>query len=291
MQALKYVRAEDQLETAKEAGIEIDPTPLLGEWINTNWSTRGIVKAVIRLEGNDVHVRIIGASPSSTTDWGETRADALYSSNVQASDAMALSATYDFGFLETRLEANLSLGLLVIANLNTFHDDSGRSNYFSREFFYHSNPHAQPLPPGAPPVETLTSMRTEDVLERGALITPGSVDPTPFLGDWISTNKATRGIARLTISGDDDGLKIHGFGAGSPSPHDWGGTRGRVFADAVTSKNGLAFRAIYDFGFKETHLQAKVKKGVLVVANLNKFKDGSNRSNYFSREFFYRTPA
>ena len=95
----------------------------------------------------------------------------------------------------------------------------------------------------------------------------------------------------MKITADDDGLIIHAFGACAPPFCDWGEVRGRIFADAVTSKRGLAFSAVYDFGFKETYLQAKVKKGVLVVANLNRFKDGSPRSNYFSREFFYRTPA
>jgi len=93
------------------------------------------------------------------------------------------------------------------------------------------------------------------------------------------------------VTGNDDGLVIQGFGACAPPFSDWGEARGRIFAEGVTSKRGLAFSAVYDFGFKETYLQAKVKKGVLVVANLNMFKDGSARSNYFSREFFYRPPA
>ena len=288
MKALKYVRAEDQLETESEGSAEIDSTPLLGEWINTNTSTRGIVRAVISREGGDVVIRVLGASSPSHCDWGEARVDALYSTSVRSSDAMALTATYDFGFLETRLEGNLSLGLLVIANFNTFRDGSGRSNYFSREFFYHSKAQRQDSPRGVRRLESMRSMRAEDTPDFDGPVPPGSVDLTPFLGDWLSTNGHTRGIARLTIAGDDNGLNIHAFGACPPSLSDWSEARGRVFAEGVTSKRGLAFSAVYDFGFKETYLQAKVKKGVLVVANLNKFKDGSHRSNYFSREFFYR---
>lgn len=291
MEALKYVRAEDLLETEREAVAVVNVTPLLGEWINTNPATRGIVKAVIRRELDDVFVQILGAASPSPRNWGEARVEALYSSSVQALDAMALTATYDFGFLETRLEANLSLGLLVIANFNTFRDDSGRANYFSREFFYHAKAQPEPLPHGVTQPGVLTSMRDEDSPDPDGSVPPGSVDPTPFLGDWLSTNSATRGIARLKITADDDGLILHAFGAYPPSVLDWNAARGKVFADGVGSKRGLAFRAVYDFGFKETYLQAKVKKGVLVVANLNKFKDGSGRSNYFSREFFYRASA
>ena len=78
---------------------------------------------------------------------------------------------------------------------------------------------------------------------------------------------------------------MQAFGANAPALCEWGEVTGTVFSDDVASTTGLAFRAFYDFGFKETILQAKVKKGVLVVANFNRFKDGSRRANYFSREF------
>lgn len=291
MKNLKYVRAEDQLAPESETPKEIDTTPLLGKWVNTNSSTRGILEVVISREGDDLLIQVLGACSQSPCDWGVARADTVYSTSVRSSDPMALTATYDFGFLETRLEANLSLGLLVIANFNTFRDGSGRSNYFSREFFYHSKAQAEHSSHGVTRKGSISSMRAEDESDIDGPVPPGSVDPTPFLGDWLSTNSATRGIARLKVAGDDDGLIIHGFGACPPSLVDWSTARGKVFADGVTSKRGLAFNALYDFGFKETYLQAKVKKGVLVVANLNKFKDDSGRSNYFSREFFYRAPA
>ena len=291
MKTWEYVRADERLNADSGAAAEINVTPMLGEWINTNPATRGIVKVVIRRDGDDVYIRVLGASSPTPCDWGEAKVDALYATGVQSADPMALTATYDFGFLETRLEANLSLGLLVIANFNTFRDGSGRANYFSREFFYYSEGQGEPFPSGGARSGALRSMREEDVADFDGRVSPGSIDPTPFLGDWLSTNRATLGIARLTIAGDDDGLIIQGFGACPPSACDWGETRGSVFADAVSSGRGLAFSAAYDFRFKETYLQAKVKKGVLVVANLNKFKDGSGRSDYFSREFFYQTPA
>lgn len=140
-------------------------------------------------------------------------------------------------------------------------------------------------------MERMKSMRPEDQPEVAGPLSPGSVDPTPFLGVWLSTNSKTPGIAKLIITGDDDGLMVHAYGSLGSSLCDWGEVRGAVFADGVTSKRGLAFSALYDFGFKVISLQAKVKKGVLVVASFNRFKDNSGRSNYFSREFFYTAPA
>ena len=45
-------------------------------------------------------------------------------------------ARYDFGFADLTLAANEAKGLLIIAAFSTFRNGSGRSNYFTREFFY-----------------------------------------------------------------------------------------------------------------------------------------------------------
>jgi hypothetical protein len=50
----------------------------------------------------------------------------------------------------------------------------------------------------------------------------------------------------------------------------------------------LVFFAVYDFDFMRMFLAANMNKGLLIIASYNTFRDGSGRSNYFSREFFYR---
>jgi hypothetical protein len=42
--------------------------------------------------------------------------------------------------METHLQAKTEKGVLVVASFNRFKDQSGRSSYFSREFFYCANP-------------------------------------------------------------------------------------------------------------------------------------------------------
>lgn len=76
--------------------------------------------------------------------------------------------------------------------------------------------------------------------------------------------------------------------AGSPEPDDWGETAASLFAAETSSAEAMAFSAFYDFGFMETQLQAHVRQGVLIIAKFDRFKDNSGRSNYFSKEFFYR---
>jgi hypothetical protein len=138
-------------------------------------------------------------------------------------------------------------------------------------------------------MQSVKYVRDED--RPGAAVGPNahrSIDASPFVGTWVTTNSSTRGMVKLEITAVEDGLSVHAYGACHPEPCDWGTAKASLFADGIDSATGLAFSASYDFGFMETDLQAKIKKGVLVVAGFNRFKDDSGRSNYFSREFFYR---
>jgi len=138
MNAVNSVRADEQQEM--EAGvIAVDPLPLIGRWINTNTATPGIARVTVASRGDDLTIRISSANGPTPREWGDAPIDVVYANGVGSQTAMALVAAYDFGYLETRVEANLSLGLLVVATFNTFKDGSPRSNYFGREFFYRAD--------------------------------------------------------------------------------------------------------------------------------------------------------
>ena len=138
MDSFRYTREEDKVQAVGplESQAAIDVTQLLGTWVNTNTKSKGISRLVISRADDGVTVNVFGLCDGSSQAWGEIRADFIYSRRADSRDPMGFTAFYDFGFMETRLQANLSLGLLVVAGLNTFKDESGRSNYFSREFFH-----------------------------------------------------------------------------------------------------------------------------------------------------------
>lgn len=115
----------------------------------------------------------------------------------------------------------------------------------------------------------------------------GVVNPSPLTGTWFSTDKKTRGISKLILSADGGVLKVHAFGACEPADCDWGEVEGAAFSSGVGSAEAMAFMAVFDFGFMETHLAVYLKGGILVLDSFNTFKDGSGRSNYFSREFYH----
>lgn len=131
MGALQYMRLEEQAEAQGPVAAE----PLLGTWFNTNTATRGIAKTVLSVSDSGIVLRVFAAGIRQVVDWGETPA-CIFAADALATDAMAFSAFYDFDFMETRLQGHVRQGILIIAKFDRFKDDSGRSNYFSKEFFY-----------------------------------------------------------------------------------------------------------------------------------------------------------
>ena len=137
MAAMKFTRAEDKLigESGQAGGGPVDPSPLTGIWLNTDKRTGGITKLVLTQNDGGLMVRAFGACDPAPCDWGEVRGEA-FSSGVGSPEGMAFTVSYQFGFMETFLAVYFKGGILVLDSFNTFNDDSGRSNYFSREFFH-----------------------------------------------------------------------------------------------------------------------------------------------------------
>jgi len=116
----------------------------------------------------------------------------------------------------------------------------------------------------------------------------GPVAPEPLLGMWMNTNSATQGITRALLVNDDGKVVLQIFADNNPQAGDWGKAVASIFAADSSSTEAMAFSALYDFGFMETLLQGHVRQGVLIIAKFDRFKDNSVRSNFFSKEFFYR---
>jgi hypothetical protein len=291
MPLLSYSRQEDHIDDSLIQHSSLSLDSLLGTWVSTTPSSGGIAKfEIVREDGLPV-LQIFGVGPKSMIDWGKTSVETVYTKDANTPEPMAFQARYDLGFMEVHVQGNFSLGLMVLACLNIFKDDSGRTNYFSREFFYRTQ--GRNKKDEAPILLLNRKIRTLDISrleEQPGSEMQGRDDTTiaQFIGDWTTTNPNSRGIARAVITSHEQGLLVHAFGAGRPELHDWGIVQARVLADGPASSRIRAFHAVYDFGFLESYLQAKTEKGVLVVATFNRFKDQSGRSSYFSREFFAR---
>ena len=121
----------------------------------------------------------------------------------------------------------------------------------------------------------VSSVRLEDRL-AGEGPGGGQVDPSPMFGTWHNTDKQTGGIVRMALAERNGIFIVHAWAAGSPDLYDWGEVAATAHAANVHSHEGMAFLAAY------------TKRGILVLDTFNTFKDGSGRSNYFTRELFHR---
>jgi len=116
----------------------------------------------------------------------------------------------------------------------------------------------------------------------------GTLSLKNIIGRWNNCDKNTRGLVRLVLGTKGTTLTVQGFGACSPTPCDWGVVEGIAYGDSVVATEAIAFSAHYDFGFKETIVTGHLDNGTLIVETYDRFKDGSGRSNYYSRVYLCR---
>ena len=110
---------------------------LVGRWLNTNRDTRGIAECTITPEGGQVKVSVVGVGDDGPIAWPVVTAHALANLEEEAGQRTgALMATFEFAFMRAETHIRINKGVLVIVLFATFLDDSGRSNYLNREFFY-----------------------------------------------------------------------------------------------------------------------------------------------------------
>jgi hypothetical protein len=136
---MKYLRVQDQLEeSGATASGALSPSDFSGRWLNTNQDTPGVTRVMCKSEGNALRVRFEGNGSSEPSEWGEATAELLCAAAIHGGPAMSFVASFDLGFKNVRVGANLNQGLLVIATFHSWqnHNGVGRSNYFSREFFH-----------------------------------------------------------------------------------------------------------------------------------------------------------
>ena len=114
------------------------------------------------------------------------------------------------------------------------------------------------------------------------------LDLSSLIGRWKNTNSATRGISEIVISENGKNLRVQTFGARASGPRDWGERDATTYAYNVAGDIVAGFELTYDFGSQETLVTAIHNRGVLVIHAYHRFKDGSGRSNFISKEFFHQ---
>lgn len=122
------------MSAVQERAIALDVRMLTGTWHNTNTASRGIPRIDVERDGDAVLVRAFGAG-DPMHDWGFVTAP-VFASALDSPEGMAFSCVFDLGYVDVHMQANLKGGVLVVATFNRFKDESARSSYFLREFYY-----------------------------------------------------------------------------------------------------------------------------------------------------------
>ena len=114
---------------------------MAGRWLKMNEKPQWIGRVDVEHADRDseellVHVFGGGLGPSPA-DWGTARTEIVYGSWLTGGDALAGAFVCRFALPEASIElqANLNLGLLVVATYVTFREPGPHANRFTREFF------------------------------------------------------------------------------------------------------------------------------------------------------------
>jgi hypothetical protein len=110
---------------------------LTGRWLNTDRNTRGLSEITIGQTGEQFSVRAVGVGADQPIDWVAKNVRPLANLEEEAGQrGITLVADFDFPFMKAETYLRVNKGVLVIVEFNTFTDQSRRTNYVNREFFY-----------------------------------------------------------------------------------------------------------------------------------------------------------
>ena len=116
-------------------------------------------------------------------------------------------------------------------------------------------------------------------------------DSPDLLGEWVNVDPATRGITGVVIAPGRSGLAIQAWGRCHPRDCEWGETPLHLVANSVDDRAYKGAFAVWNAGFATKYVTVTRCKDQLVAVVMTIFKDGSNRSNFRSVQFFRRSDA
>lgn len=262
-----YTREAGGAPTGSAGGLDL--APLVGDFTCAAGVPGGISRVRIEPAGATVRVRAFGHGDPLPPELTEVTADAIFAKAPDSPAAHALLATVDSGPVCSRLQTYQGFGVFVV---HSFHRFAGqRQDYFCREFYVEAGRGVQPRP--ADPVPA-------------AVPRSGPCDPAGLVGTWLNVNPAATGVAELVCQPAESGLLVRPRAVGDTAA--WGEAVPELYADAANPDGPPALLASYDCGFMRVHLQARINRGLLVVAEYAEFTDGSGRSDFMMRECFCR---
>ncbi|HEX5082506.1 MAG TPA: hypothetical protein VFY40_10700 [Blastocatellia bacterium] len=295
---MQFAQIRDRVITKSESA-ETDLSKMVGVWVNSNPETTGVARMVITQAGPRLSLRIYAIGPEGLVDWGSVDAD-VFTATPSSHGAVGFTCVYDFGFVETILQVMLVKGLIVLSQIHRFKDGSNRADYFVREFLAYEPDWRMTQAPGFKPggqKESDRHMTQTLEFKLSGHLNPALLDSASktlhadkLIGRWLNTNPETQGVAEIIIEDAGERFFVSAQGVGENGLIAWPRTEATALANLEDEGGQLAMAPAvdFDFGFMRAETHLRVNKGVLVMVTYYIFLDGSRRSNYVNKEFFYR---
>lgn len=264
----RYLRVAHPVAVRPDDGLDL--VPVAGDFACAAAVPGGISRVCSEPRDGALRVRAFGHGDPYPVDLGEVGADAVFADAPGSRAGYAFLATLDDGQVCRRLQTYQGFGVFVVHGFHSFRD--GRQDYFTREFYVAASAAAMGSAAKRWPSRPLRVGRAE----------PG--DPSALFGRWTNLNRAATGVAELVCRPVGSGMAVRVRAVGEAA--DWGETLADLYADATDLAAAPALLVTYDRGFMRVHLQARINRGVLVVAQYAEYADGSGRSNFMMRECF-----
>src|SRR5262249_8956035 len=141
---MEFAMIRDSVEVDAARLARIDVSSLSGLWVNSNPDSNGIARMVMSASGGQLALQVFGIGPDGLIDWGTANVT-IFTAGPSSRVAAGFTCSYYFGFVETKLQAMIMKGLIVLAELHSFKDDSKRADFFVREYFALENGRYQHL--------------------------------------------------------------------------------------------------------------------------------------------------
>ena len=114
------------------------------------------------------------------------------------------------------------------------------------------------------------------------------LDAASLAGLWVGADRRTMSVEAIDIAQRDGVCVLRVAGGDIAGPRDWGEVEASTYAADVDGTVAIGATARYDFDFLDTTLTFFTKSGIIILCTFNRWKDGSARADYFTREFLYR---
>jgi hypothetical protein len=237
--------------------------PFVGTWVNVDSGTGGITKIQITEDASGHHIEAWGACLPTDCEWGKVNLDLLGTSVSDPTPDYAIGQ-WDPGFKDATMTLELVEDGLIVDLYNVFKDDSGREGFHQRYRLTDSG-------------DLIQHYVVFDDDFDGALI-----------GGWVSEDPHSRGITKLVISPNGEGLDAEAWGACTPADCEWGTVPMHTIGTTISDTEPEQSVAHWDHGFSTVFMTTHLSDSELILQRYTVFHDGSDRSNYYSEESMWK---